>query len=364
MKLMKLMKIMGVVAFMAAVAVNAAEIHEKLTLNKAPEGTFTLAVIPDTQRYHGAATRKGNTNNPASNPAFESRVSWLAGNLNEQKIVFVSHVGDIVDRNNAIQWDLAKSLMGRLHGRVPYGISVGNHDLKTRGDSSLFQEHFGSERFKEFTWYGGTYAGCPGQAPRISGNNANSFQLFSAGGLDFVILHIECNAPDDVLAWADGVLDSHAKRMAIITTHMCLGPVAKPRTKAIRTNKDGLGRMCWKKVHSTRGNTPQQMWEKCFSQHPNLFLVLAGDQSSVIAARLESRGTNGNVVHQVMQDYPRRTDQDDWVRLYRFNPAQKKIRVITYSPCQERLCDGIGYLPDIADHQFDLDISDALGRHR
>jgi isochorismate hydrolase len=42
---------------------------------------------------------------------------------------------------------------------------------------------------------------------------------------------------------------------------------------------------------------------------------------------------------------------------------KKKIRVITYSPCQDRLCDGIGYLPDIADHQFDLDISDAIERH-
>lgn len=232
------------------------------------------------------------------------------------------------------------------------------------GDSSLFQEHFGADRFKEFPWYGGTYAGLPGQGPRISGNSANSFQLFSAGGFDFVILHLECNAPDDVLAWADGVLDSHAKRMAIVSTHMYLGPVTPPPPRVRRADKEGLGRMCWKKIHGARGNTPQQMWDECFSKHSNLFLVLAGDQSFVIATRLESRGVKGNVVHEVMQDYPRATDQDDWIRLYRFDPARKKIRVMTYSPCQGRLCDSIGYLPDIADHQFELDISDAIGRYR
>ena len=56
------------------------------------------------------------------------------------------------------------------------------------------------------------------------------------------------------------------------------------------------GRMLWKKVHGERGNTPQQLWEKCLSRHPNLFLVLCGDQSASIAHRQESRGLAGNLV--------------------------------------------------------------------
>jgi len=32
--------------------------------------------------------------------------------------------------------------------------------------------------------------------------------------------------------------------------------------------------MQWKKVHGERGNSPEEMWDKSFRKHPNLFSVL------------------------------------------------------------------------------------------
>ncbi len=333
-------------------------------LTDAPEDTFTLAVIPDTQRYHGPGSGRGDESGEPRNPAFDSRTLWLAENLDSQRIVFVTHMGDIVDRNNHEQWQVARENMDRLHGRVPYGIAVGNHDMVNRtGDSSLFQEYFGAGRYENKPWYGGTYEGRPGHKPEVSGNNANSYQLFSAGGLDFIIVHVECNAPDDVLEWTNRVLEEHRNRMAIVSTHMYLGPIPQPESR-----DEWLlvpqGRMQWKKVHGERGNTPQEMWEKSFSLHPNLFLVLAGDQSGVIALRQEVEGSHGNVVHEVMQDYPRHADDSDWLRLFRFHPEKEEIEVLTYSPAQDRLCDGIRHVMDPEDHQFRLDISGAIADHR
>jgi hypothetical protein len=336
------------------------ENHEPLA--EAPGGTFTIAVIPDTQRYLGPASGRGDETGESRNPAFESRTRWLAENLQNQRIVFVSHVGDIVDRNTHTQWRLARANMDRFHGRVPYGISVGNHDMTSAGDSSLFQEYFGAERYSNMDWYGGTYAGRLGQ-PAVSGNNANSFQLFSAGGIDFVFFHLECNAPDDVLEWADSVLERHRDRLALVTTHMYLGPIQQPVRGQDRWEIP-LGRMHWKKVHGDRGNTPEQMWQKSFRKHPNLLLVLSGDQSGTIACRQVSIGEQGNTVYEVMQDYPRNNDESDWIRLYRFDPDKMKIRVWTYSPVQDRLCDGVGRVTDRGEHQFVLDISDALERHQ
>ncbi len=120
--------------------------------------------------------------------------------------------------------------MDLIHGKVPYGISVGNHDMSSEGDSSLFQQYFPAERFRQFEWYAGAFEGSA-RGPQISGNNANSVQLFSAGGLDFVFLHLECNAPDDVVAWANGVLRKHSDRRALITSHMGWGPLMKPKTE-------------------------------------------------------------------------------------------------------------------------------------
>src|SRR5690606_21799936 len=109
--------------------------------------------------------------------------------------------------------------------------------------------------------------------------------LFSAEGLDFVFLHLECNAPDDVLAWADEVLERHPDRHALVTTHMDLGPLEKP-TQNRGYFDDPKGRMRWVKIHGPRGNSPQQMWDKCFRKHKHLVAIFSGDQSRTTAMYL------------------------------------------------------------------------------
>jgi hypothetical protein len=329
------------------------------TLSPAPEGTFTVALIPDTQRYLGPDTgREGG--DEVTNPAFTSRTSWIAENLDAQRIVFVSHMGDITDRNDKRQWEVARACMDQLHGKVPYGISVGNHDFtdKPGGEAALFQKYFGAERFAGMPWYGASYGGHPDLGPAVSGNNGNSYQLFPAEGLDFILLHLECNAPDDVLAWADSVLETHRDRLAIITTHMYLGGIER------KGADEPQGRMQWKKVHGERGNTPEQLWEKCFSKQPNLLLVLCGDQSASITHYQSSTGSHGNTVHEILTDYPRDADDSDWIRLLRFHSAATKIEVITYSPTQDTLCESVSHKTARDDHQFELDISGAIAAYQ
>jgi hypothetical protein len=325
-------------------------------LAPAPEGTFALAVIPDTQLYLGPGSGRGDEGGEPRNPAFETRTTWLAQNLESQRVVFISHMGDIVDRNEPRQWRIARENMDRFHGRIPYGLSVGNHDMVCdTGEAALFQEHFGAERFAGEPWYGESY---DGDMAGIHGNNVNSYQRFTAGGLDFLTVHLECNAPDVVLAWADRVIESHRDRMVIITTHMYLGGIAR------KGALEPQGRMTWKKCHGERGNTPQQLWEKSFSKHPNLFLVLCGDQSASITHHQTSEGSHGNQVHEILTDYPRDADESDWLRLLRFDPARQIIEVWTYSPAQDRLCEGVGHRMAPSDHQFTLDIAGALADYR
>jgi len=310
-------------------------------LPAAPSDSFSIVVIPDTQRYE-----KGKSG-VLTNPTFDSWTDWIASHLDTQRIRFVSHVGDIVDRNNDEQWELARRYMDKLHGRVPYGICVGNHDMTSAGDSRLFQEVFPKSRFAEFDWYGGSFENHDGNQS-ISGNNANSVQLFEAGGLEFVYLHLECNAPDTVLAWADSVLESHKDRRAIVTTHMDLGPLEKP--KAANDYYDApKGRMKWKKCHGARGNTSQQLWEKCFRKHANLFLICSGDQSRTQALRMETTGDHGNVVHALLSDYG-----FSGLRVMRFLPARNQIEVLTWDPVSGDLCESTKIVPDRDQHQFIL----------
>ncbi len=53
-----------------------------------------------------------------------------------------------------------------------------------------------------------------------------------------------------------------------------------------------------------------------------------------------------------MQDY----GQGE-LRLYRFEPADNRISVITFNSQTEELCTGIQLVPDRKDHQFRIDYS-------
>jgi len=299
-------------------------------LDPAPEGTFTIAVIPDTQGYFGKGTKEDpEGKEPTTNPVLDAHTRWITSNIAAQRIVFVSHVGDIVDRNNNEQWKLAGELIGRLHGKVPYGLVVGNHDMRLSGESKLFQKTFPAARFAGFDWYGGSHPYVP-ERPGVSGNNANSYQLISAEGVDLVILHLECNAPDYVLSWADAILEKHRDRIGIVVTHMDLG-VIHPRVRG--QPAPPVGRMLWTKNHGEHGNSPDQMWDKLYRKHANLRLIFSGDQREVAYAHLVTTGDHGNTVHALMSDYY----SNGPMRLYRFAPKEGKLHVITYDTTQQGL---------------------------
>lgn len=319
-------------------------------LGYAPEGAFTVAVIPDTQAYRGRKPTADPTRDQGvRNPIFQTITDWIATNRQAQNIVFVSHVGDIVDKNVPDQWAVARRCMDRIHGVIPYGMTVGNHDMVSRGDSSLFQTYFPESRFDDFDWYGGAFH--PDRPePAISGNNANSFQRFRAANLDFVFLHLECNAPDDVLEWANQVIDSHPMHRVIVTTHMDLGPIELPKTNKGYV-RDPKGRMNWKKCHGERGNTSVQMWDKCFKRHRNLFLICSGDQKRSQTMHLSARADHGNVVHSCMSDY----NSDGSVRLYRFIPKKNRIDVFTYNTVKEQRTQKTKRVPERRNHQFSLE---------
>ena len=357
---------MAVVVLAAALAVPSVRAEK---LPPLPEGAFTYCVIPDTQRYlgEGAHVKKDRkahvpTDGPTRNPAFESRVDWIVGNLAKERIFFVSHTGDIVDFKNDQQWSFASNLMTRLDGKVPYGISPGNHDVSVSGgDSTLFNRWFPRSRFEKYPWYAGAFERPPDKNGHyVSGGNANSCQLAEIDGHRFVFLHLECNAPADVLRWADGMLDRYAGRKAVICTHMCVGYRTKEidmrRRKAKNSEKvdEWFGVMDWSKCHGERGVSGEEAWRTCFSKHANLILVVSGDQGPAISWRETRRGEKGNVVHLTLQDYPRLRDDDDWLRLYRFRKDMSAIDVYTYSPQQDKVCEKAGFRDDSRFHVFTL----------
>ncbi len=351
-----LIRLAAAVLLSCASLSGAAETPPKITgsqpIPPLPQGAFTLVVIPDTQHYTGKGCKATpESTAPVSNPHLEAQVDWIVANREAQRIAFVTHVGDIVDKNNHDQWAVAKTHLDRLRGVVPFALTVGNHDMTSKGDARLFQQHFPAASFADQPWYFESYQH-DRKDQHTSANNVNSAQVFSAGGVDFLHLSLECNAPDDVLAWADTLLKRHPGRRALITTHMDLGIEKKPKTTAGYIH-DPKGRMQWTKNHGERGNTAVQMWDKLYRKHPNLHFILSGDQSRVTALRRADAAADGHLIHALLSDYM----SQPVLRLMRFFPAENRVEVLTCEVTRGFLVEATVHVPDHEQHQFTLPCS-------
>jgi hypothetical protein len=263
---------------------------------------FTIIALPDTQHYSEAF--------PA---IYTAQTQWIVNNKAARNIVFVTHLGDIVEHASLVsEWQAANTSMSLLDNVVPYGMGPGNHDQPT----TLYNQYFPYTRYLGQPWYGGHYAD----------KNDNNFQLFSAGGIDFLVIHLEFCPPAASVAWADSVLKSYPNRTAIFSTHGYLGDTG---------------------ARSVGGcSNTQYLWDGLAVPNPNLHFMLCGH------VHTEQRRTdiaNGHPVYQMLSDYQdRASGGEGWLRILRFVPAENKVYVQTYSPW-------LGRFETDADSEFTLD---------
>jgi hypothetical protein len=271
-----------------------------------PGPDFTVIAMPDTQHY---------TDGVGDAAAFAAQTQWIVDNKTALNIVFVTGLGDIVQNGNASdsEWQIANNayslienpLTTLLADGIPYGLAVGNHDQSPIGGGSSastakYNQYFGISRFTGRSYYGGHHGS----------DNDNNYELFSASGMDFIVIHFEYDTTPEqaVLDWADDLLTTYSNRRAILTTHYMI-------------NQGNPG--SW-------GAQGQAIYN-ALGDHPNLFLMLGGHIHG--EGRRQDTAINGNVVHTLLSDYQDLPNGGNgWLRIMRFSPANDTITVTTYSP--------------------------------
>lgn len=306
---LRVLVFLGVLVCAGSVGVGAVVIHD------GPR-RFTIVVLPDTQYYVEKYPQ-----------VLVDQVGWILEERQRRNIAFVSHEGDIVEHfDDEVEWGRANEALSRLIGVVPLGLLPGNHDMSPEGGTSEFNRYFGADRFRRFSWYGGSYP---------PGKNDNSFQLFAAGGYDFglfsidadryLILHMAFCPEPDVVDWADQVLRNHSDRHAILVTHAYLNTFGERHTR-----QPEFG------CKDPTSNT-QYLFDQLVFPHPSVFLVLSGHEFDIPRGLGESRRVDpneaGQPVEQLLADFQSRSQGGEgWLRILTFDRKAGQVYVRTYSP--------------------------------
>ncbi len=292
----------------------------------APEGSWTLAVLPDTQYYSQGYPE-----------VFVRQTGWIAKNRNALRILFVTHEGDITNNNTPGQWEAARTAMRQLSDTgVPYALAVGNHDLGTRGKTdnreTLLNVYFSEKDYRNSEAFG----------LFEPGKLENSWHRFGTPTGPFLLLALEFGPRNEVIDWANRVIAQHRDCSVILVTHAYLTGRGE-RTRNLPDKKQAGNPKNYPYASRESVNDGEDLWQKLISKHPNVVLVLGGHftGNGGKAYRVDP-GAGGQKVHQIFANYqdsgkdkgtvkpPRGFGGGGYLKLLRF--SGNRVEVKSYSP--------------------------------
>jgi hypothetical protein len=303
----------------------------------APEGTWTLAVLPDTQYYSEKYPE-----------VFVRQTEWIVANREAHHIRFVAHEGDLVNNPKVTaQWQNAQKAMKVLaEGGVPFSLAIGNHDTGTQHEGqtssrvTLLNDYFQES----------DYRNSEAHALFEPGQMQNSWHEFSTPTGKHLLLALEFGPRDEVLAWADGVLTQKPDHKVVLVTHAFLFTDNKRNDWSYDQLNGGRGNpkaYPFGKLGDV--NDASDIWNKLITRQPQVSFVLNGHVCDAGAGYLASVADAGQTVHQILANYqdnspkpggtvqpPRGYGGGGFMRLMQFHPDGKTVRIRTYSPWYDR----------------------------
>lgn len=291
---------------------------------KPAKGAFTIAVLPDTQNY----SEKYPEN-------FAAQTNWIVENRQDRNIAAVLHLGDITNHNTPAEWENAVKAMDVLNEKVPYAMVPGNHDYSANGAckdrSTLLNDYFPLAKQKTLKSLDCVYDKEPDRVE-------NSAHLFSAGGLDFVVIGLEFGPRKDVVRWANEVAAKHKNRAAILITHAYM--------YYDETRYD------WKKYGTKQTWNPhnyavakataddvqdgEELWQNLVSKHENFICTLNGHVLNDGLGRITTKTPGGRSVPQMLVNFQMKPKGGDgWLRLMEFSENGRQVKVVDYSPTRD-----------------------------
>lgn len=286
---------------------------------------FSFIIIPDTQTLAKSYPE-----------VFTTMTRCIVDRASELNIKFVLHLGDLVDRGAEYEYEYENAVQALqliYDADIPLLIAPGNHDYDMRISSlaslpvdpsrslSMFNKYVGVHRFQHKPWFGGVFE---------EGKAENTYALFDAEGVSFIILILEFGPRDCVMEWAGQLLRQHEERKAIIITHSYMYMHGE-RTKPGDDHNP--------KIYAAipDANDGEDMWQGVLRHHKNVTAVFSGHHVDGNLSHRTDQGIHGNTVIQCFQNWQSKENGGEGrIRVVNYNRHEKTINLQVFNPVTNR----------------------------
>ncbi|MDF2713760.1 MAG: metallophosphoesterase [Paenibacillus sp.] len=281
--------------------------------NNYGENDFAIVIIPDTQilaMHHPLI--------------YNTMAQWIVDHAAELNLQMILHLGDVVNNgaNSEAQFQAAAEALETIYDAgLPMLVAAGNHDydnmLAADRSLTMFNRYFGVHRYRDRSWFGGTFE---------EEMTENCYAKLEIGGIQFLFLSLEFGPRDEVLAWADGMMEAHPDHRVIVMTHSFMhthGERTKPGDKHNPKNYRG----------AIGANDGEDVWHKSFKHHSNLIAVFSGHQIPENVSYRMDLGERGNPVFQSFQNWQSgKNGGEGRIRILKFRPSANEMTLLVFNP--------------------------------
>ena len=301
---------------------------------------YSFIVVGDTQyvtmyddrvrgnpkKYSDEQVRLGlfSSTNELKKDNLKTMYKWIADNAETKKIKCVMGVGDITHTDGAGEWKVAHEAISQLNGVVPYTLVRGNHDNR----KTFFDYYYSGIAPDTSNAYMDQVVDCYegyGESYRAR----NTAHVFSGGNVDYLVVCLDFGAEDEVLEWANRVVEAHPNHTVIVTTHAYQSRTG-PRLDGSQNDSPSVYNPTYITDYSypadTVFNDGSDMWNKFLRKHKNISMVFSGHVINTRLVYEEAIGDHGNVVQQIMIN-AQSIDDDDKLptEVFYGTPIQKSL---------------------------------------
>ena len=336
----------------------------------AEDGEFTFAIIPDTQMIFSCAPADSNgvgifkgtytaaadgevagtwesEYNVEDNLGFKN-MQWLIDNKDMLNLQYVMHVGDLTDNLNyysasnvnsaykkwqiegMIEADYGFQMLNKLTtAGIPWSISRGNHDGGYDASAlAVWDKYWTQSKAYAKAMTDDRLEGEPAKYCVTTRNSVDHiysyYEKIEINGMKYLILVLDLEASDTVLAWANEVAAYFTDYKIIVSTHAYLGSRAGLMTSLMGS--------------ADLNNAGQTVWDEFVSKHANIELMICGHSSGEDIVRKQMTGVNGNKVWTFMIDSSAHeftgVTQPGLMSLLKFSADGKTLTLNHYSMVQ------------------------------